>query len=294
MDRKRTRRQFLRTSAAVAFFAGSHSLVGPRPLRAIGESTEPIRHDPLLRSLRLLTAAPLDEMRRFYSGLLGLETLEQSVDRLVLRAGLTRLVFVAATPEQGRPFYHFAFNIPPRKIVAARDWQARRTPLVEWPADRRDPAFPQVDIRHFRSWNAHSVFFWDPADNVLEYIARHELARHDLARHDLDPGDDDPEVFSPDDILYASEIAFVVDDQDGEARRHAGGAGRPVYPPGQDVWWAIGDERGLLLCIPKRPWGTDPARTVHFTVFPTHADVADRVSDGYLFDGYPYRVERSG
>ena len=54
-----------------------------------------------------------------------------------------------------------------------------------------------VDFSH---WNAHSVFFYDPAGNVVEYIARHDLKN-------AAPGG-----FGSADILYASEIAWIVDD----------------------------------------------------------------------------------
>ena len=97
------------------------------------------------------------------------------------------------------PFYHFAFNIPENKIVQALEWQKARTPLLAIPERNRAAGFPPevVDYRH---WNAHSVFFLDPAGNVVEYIAR----------HDLKNGDSD--AFSWADILYASEIGLVVDD----------------------------------------------------------------------------------
>ena len=92
-----------------------------------------------------------------------------------------------------------AFNIPENKVKAAHDWQAQRGPLMQTPPHMRDRNFPP-HVRHFRNWNAHSVFFWDPAGNILEYIGRHTLKN---------PA---PGPFTSDDILYASEIAFVTDD----------------------------------------------------------------------------------
>jgi hypothetical protein len=42
------------------------------------------------------------------------------------------------------------------------------------PARLRDPAYPD-DLVDFRHWNAQSVFFFDPAGTIVEYIAGHDL-----------------------------------------------------------------------------------------------------------------------
>ena len=61
------------------------------------------------------------------------------------------------------------------------------------------------DEYHFASWNAHACYFRDPAGNILEFIARHNLKN------------DRPGEFSARDILAASEIGVVVDDVPGLA-----------------------------------------------------------------------------
>ena len=235
---------------------------------------------PLITALRLETAVALEKMRAFYVDSLGFGLVSNEQEALTVRAGGTMITFAPASREGTEPFYHFAFNIPHNALRAARRWQLERTPLVEWPADKSDPAYPN-DVRHFRSWNAHSVFFWDPAGNIVEYIARHDLKNPSA----------DPERFSSEDILYASEIAFVVDDQSAAARLLHNELGLSVYPKGERFWWAMGDERGLLLCIPKREWGTDPARRVRFGVFPTHATIRLPEAMKYALPGAPYTVE---
>src|SRR5262245_7878322 len=128
---------------------------------------------PRILSLELLTAAPLADMKRFYHQTLGLRVLEEKADRLTIAGGETRITFIQAGPNDGKPFYHFAFNIPENKIVAARDWQKQRGPLLPIPAHQRATALGD-DIVDYSHWNAHSVFFFDPAENVVEYIARHD------------------------------------------------------------------------------------------------------------------------
>ena len=140
------------------------------------------------------------------------------------------------------PFYHFAFNIPENKIFKARDWQLKRTSLSAAPSHMIDSGYPD-DIRHFRNWNAHSIFFWDPAGNLVEYIARHDLPNK---------GDGN---FSNKDILCASEIAFIVDNTEVAADEMKTNFNLIQYRGGDENFRAIGDENGLLLMIRKgRIW----------------------------------------
>jgi catechol 2,3-dioxygenase-like lactoylglutathione lyase family enzyme len=267
-----TRRQFLQRASAAALFLVAH----PEPVLADSEGPED--GQPLLTGLKLLTAAPFAAMKAFYHDQLGLAVLEETATRLVIAGGLTPITFVKAEPEQGAPWYHVAFNIPENKLLKAREWHLKRSPLIEAPERARDPAFPD-DVRHFRNWNAHSVFFWDPAGNLLEYIAR----------HDLDNGAPGP--FTTDDILYASEIAFVVDDQPAAAHQLNQTLGLDVYPRGASSWWAMGDELGLLLCIPRRLWGENTDRPRRFTVHPTEATIRGGAPRTYQMPGYPYTVQ---
>ncbi len=294
MDPKGTelnRRAFVqRMSAAAAVLLAHQTLPG---VSAAGPADRaPGVDEPLIRGLRLLTAAPLPAMRRFYHERIGFPVLEESADEIAFAAGTTRLAFVRATPEQirgdggrgnGEPFYHFAFNIPQNKIRAARVWQLERTPLVPTPENLRDPAYPN-DVRHFRNWNAHSVFFFDPAFNIVEYIARHDL-RNDAP---------DPDRFSTGDILYASEIGYVFEpEQQGAATQMLHETlGLGVYPVGATPAWAMGDERGLLLCLARKGelWGENTSTPVKWDVFPTDATVRGKASGLHAFDGFPYQV----
>ncbi len=272
------RREFLAGASVSALLGTLHEPIAwaaPRPGPSVLDPSGP----PLIQSLRLLTAAPFAKMKEYYHGLLGFPVLAEERAVITFGAGLTPITFVKATPEQGRPFYHFAFNIPENKLLAARKWQLQRTGLIVTPPRQRDPKFPD-DVRHFRNWNAHSVFFWDPADNLLEYIAR----------HDLKNTASDPEMFSTRDILYASEIGFIVDDQPATATTLNKHLGLQVYPQGSSFWWAMGDELGLLLCIPRRKWGTPPDKVKTFGVYPTQATIRGQKKTRYTIPNYPYDI----
>lgn len=273
-----SRREFLASTAACAWLA-----CHPEPI--LSDTASPPGGRPLITRLQLSSAAPLAAMRGFYRDTLGLEILEDRADRLTVAAGLTPITFEPAAGSAGAPWYHVAFNIPENKLLAARAWQLQRTPLIPTPAHRIDPSFPP-DVRHFPSWNAHSVFFWDPAGNLLEHIARHDL------------GNARPGPFTSRDILYASEIGFVFDDQHGAAREVHRDLGLPAYPPGRDPggWWAMGNELGLVLCLPKRIWGENTDRPKRFGVHPTRATIRAAAGGGagrrsYEFPGYPYLLE---
>ena len=98
-------------------------------------------------------------MEAFYGGRLGLET-RRSLGRLIITAGDTQIVF-SEDRQASDPFYHFAFNIPENKIVAAREWQLARSPLLPIPERNRAAGLPP-DIVDYSHWNAHSIFFLDP------------------------------------------------------------------------------------------------------------------------------------
>ena len=159
---------------------------------------DPSGPHPVARAAR---RSPLSVMKAFYGKTLDLRLFNERPDRFTVEAGESTITFVTSEDTVGgrAPFYHFAFNIPENKILKALEWQKARTPILAIPERNRAEGFPPevVDYRH---WNAHSVFFLDPAGNVVEYIARHDLKNGDT------------NAFSWADILYVSEIGLIVDD----------------------------------------------------------------------------------
>lgn len=254
------RRKFLASASAAAIVLAAHEQL---TLGAPDPDTRPASNpaDPRITEFRLLTAAPLSAMKQFYTEQLGMKLLKESRRSLILAAGPTSITFETATPDQGNPFYHFAFNIPENKILKARDWQLERTELLPVFPRLRDPDYPD-DVVHFRHWNAHSVFFLDPAENVVEYIAR----------HDLDNSATGP--FGPADILYASEIAFVVDDVPSVGAGVEEAFELKQYRGGSDEFRAIGDEHGLLLFFKKgRRLGVGDVKPRYAEIHPVSATI---------------------
>jgi catechol-2,3-dioxygenase len=272
------RRQFLGAGAAAAAFLALHDL---SPLAARGGATTQIEPaHPRLLSLELLSGAPLSAMKAFYGKTLDLAILEERADRFTVEAGQTRMTFIQSTDRvNGRaPFYHFAFNIPENKIVKALEWQKARTPLLPIPEANRAAGYP-AEVVDYRHWNAHSIFFLDPAGNVVEYIARHDLKNSDNS------------PFTWADILYASEIALVVDDVASATASLKNVAALEQYKGGSDQFAAMGDEYGLVLVMKR-------GRVIDFTsnadngvrVYGTSVTLRGAKATTHQFADYPYRL----
>ena len=147
------------------------------------------------------------------------------------------------------------------------------------PASMQAEGYPKgvVDFSH---WNAHSIFFLDPAGNVVEYIARHDLKNP--AKGSFGVGD----------ILYASEIAFIVDDVAAFSSTLTELAGVGQYRGGDDQFRAMGDERGLLLVMKRgRVLNFLPESTAKASkVFPTGVAVDGSGKTDHRFAGFPYEL----
>ncbi len=255
------RREFLRT-AAIGVIAAAGAARGTQHMDG------PVG----IASLKLKVAArDAEAMRRFYRETMGL-AVDEAGAGLVVRAGGTRIEFEAVGDGErrgdgatdtgltqgrqtgGTPYYHFAFNIPENKFAAGKRWLKGRCELLKRPDGS--------DEYHFVSWNAHSVYFNDPAGNILEFIARHNL-------RNAAEGE-----FSPADILYASEIALVVDDVGAAVQDAAKGLGMEVFAGStSEQFAAVGDDHRLLIIVKRgREWNSGHGRTAE--VFPLRAEIA--------------------
>jgi len=238
-----TRREILRRAALAvpAFQVG----FAPWSLRrALATSEDRVNRFDKLR----LAVKPdrLGDMRSFYQEVLNLPVIADDPRSLTIRAGGTQLSFYADVAG-GSPFYHFAFNIPENKLESAIEWMSTRAPLL-----KRKDGSPVV---HFRWLDAHSIYFRDPAANLLEFIAHHALKN---AR----PGD-----FKVTDILYASEIGLVTDDVPAlaaelDTKLNLTNYHTKLGEPVSDTFRPIGDPYGFFIVVKhKRKWlmTDDPA-----------------------------------
>lgn len=109
-----------------------------------------------------LYAHDLTRMDNFYCMKLGFKRLERSSTSLEIQIGDSILAFELAHPEEQKQ-YHFAFNTPSNLFYEAKEWIRQYSPLLT------DNGQDEV---YFESINAHSLYFYDPEENVVEFIAR--------------------------------------------------------------------------------------------------------------------------
>jgi catechol 2,3-dioxygenase-like lactoylglutathione lyase family enzyme len=253
------RREFLRRSALLLpAFHGA--LLASAATAQASDIPGPVVE---LRELTLRTDRPA-ELAVFYREVLNLPVTEGS--EVVVEAGKTRLRFLSVD-DGSKPFYHFAFTIPENKLEGAIEWMKSRCPLLD------QGSGPVVD---FKAWNAHSVYFYDPAGNILEFIAHHGL-RNGMGG-----------AFSSKDILYASEIGLVVPKVGPVVDDLAEHLGLGVYVKSWKNFAPIGDIHGLFIVVKSdRIWlmTDDPGK-----IFPADVVLASPRTEELRFGDLPYRI----
>jgi catechol-2,3-dioxygenase len=187
----------------------------------------------IIRQLRLPTTH-LAAQLAFYRDVLSLQVVASGAGHFAVHAGATRLIFT--TEGEAAPVYHFAFNVPRNGFPSACAWIEARVPLI---ADANG-----ATTWHSDGWNADMLYFYDPAGNIVEFIARQTL---DYER---------ATPFSSADIQCISEIGWAVDDVRATVTDLSARLRLPVYDgEGSDTFSTVGDEYGLLIVVRKgRAW----------------------------------------
>lgn len=118
---------------------------------------------------------------------------------------------------------HWALNVAPDRFEEAVAFAAERVELLH-------------DDIPFEAWGARSAYFFDPAGNIVELIARERAPGSDL-------------------LLEVSEVGLPVDDVGVAVEFLEREAGLPHFSGDRREFSAIGDDRGLFIVVPVgRPW----------------------------------------
>ncbi|MEO1627826.1 MAG: VOC family protein [Bacteroidota bacterium] len=167
----------------------------------------------------------LAAQKAFYQDWLGMELLDATEDSFSVAVGHSVLEF-----RQGEEaaYYHFAFNVSPAQLASARDWLRSRVPLI---SDNGQ------EIIDFSFWNAEALYFYDPALNIVEFIARRDL--------DWPDGD----AFDIRNIAGLSEIGLPVNQVGGEFSQLEQMAGVSRYSGDMKRFCAAGDPTGLFILV---------------------------------------------
>lgn len=172
----------------------------------------------------------INELKYFYRKVLELNC-ENSESGFKIFLPHTEIEF---TETNEGAFYHFAINIPENKIEDAVSWLKARVAIIP---------FEGNDIIDFKNWVAHSVYFKDPAGNIVELIARHRL-RNSSGK-----------PFTGADLLSVSEVGLPVDDVGKFYNQIFEAFNIPVFGSAAENFTACGNDDGLFIIVKeKRQW----------------------------------------
>lgn len=181
---------------------------------------------------------------------------------LQLQAGSTTLNFwLCEQPTQ----YHFAFNIPYSQVDAIAELLTGRVEVLPGPDGKAIVEFP--------NWKARSLYFKDPAGNIVELIGRQRLG---LAEGDLKEG---IPIYSVSEMGLASREHHQIESSLRER------CGCEVFWTSGEVFSALGDEEGLIILVDSRE------KTWYPTDYPAYpygfrATISNRGKDYQLrYDG---------
>lgn len=187
-----------------------------------------------IHSIQIETPA-LDRIIDFYHKGLGIPYVADS-GKAYFQTSDSQLIFAENPAFNG--IYHFAFNIPCNQIREGMAWLERAgIALIA-----NEKGENQID---FSNWNAEAAYFFDPAGNIVELIARRDVQNES----------DHP--FGPESLSEISEIGIVTDDVlawNARAENEFGIFPFDKQKPSSD-FSALGTDMGLFIVVPEgRKW----------------------------------------
>jgi catechol-2,3-dioxygenase len=209
-----------------------------------------------------------DELKDFYLNKIGVKLVsEKKGSSFTVNIGKTKLTFQKSDGDV-TPYYHFAINIPENKINDAKDWLNGKAAIL--PKNNED-------VIDFTTWNAHSVYFYDPTGNIVELIARHFLEN---------PSN---EPFGAGSLLNISELGMPVEDMPKFVAAVEEKTGETIWDGNNESFAAIGDQQGLIIAVPtNRNWY--PTEDKLSYAYPITLKVKGDKGGMHTFDGTPYKI----
>jgi len=99
-------------------------------------------------------------VKRFYVNVLGLEITKSTNEQFTVNVGDSDITFQQS---EDPSFYHFAINIPGNQFFIMKEWIKDRLTLIRSKG---------VTETYYQSLGGDSIYFADPAGNLVELIAR--------------------------------------------------------------------------------------------------------------------------
>ena len=216
----------------------------------------------------ILNTHELKDLKTFYVHTLGFGLVKEDTNSFTVAVGQTNLTFVLTEAEEEKPFYHFAVNINEDKFKLAKAYLSERVTLLK---DESQDEFK------FESWNAHAVYFCDPAGNIVEFIARHNMKSKSVSSHE----------FTNEDILCVSEVGLPVPDVESVVSALEADMNLPLWKGDRSIFQPVGDEHGLfIVVVTDRIWLPTSQKA---TIFPVTVKMKDN-DKKYKFSNLPYQI----
>ena len=136
-------------------------------------------------------ASNFEVTKQFYKTTLNFPLTSEEHNSFTIKVGKTTITFTKA-PVEEKPFYHFAFDVPSNQFEEAKAWTKGKVELSQGQGD---------DEVYFAFIDAKSIYFEDPAGNIVEFICRFS----DAAQSD--------EPFTASSLQKMSEMSIVVSDK---------------------------------------------------------------------------------
>ncbi len=221
----------------------------------------------LIKEVILNTDKP-EELKKFYETIIELPVIQKSDNSFSVQTLDSILTFEKNTGSKNEnPFYHFAFNIPNNRFAEAKAWISERADLIK--SDGED----EFD---FESWNARALYFYDPAGNILEFIARYDLDNSSA------------ENFTSRSILSVSEIGMPVPDVEIFYNEISKEFKLPLFSGDSKTFCALGDDNGLMIVVPeKRIWYPNLTEA---GIFPVTVIIESGIKKSLQFPDLPYKI----
>ena len=107
-------------------------------------------------------ASNFEATKQFYLTHLAFPHTSSDENSFTIQVGQTTVTFHKAL-EDKTPFYHFAFNVPSNQFEEAKAWVKSKVTLSTEEGE---------DEVYFEFIDAKSIYFEDPAGNIVEFICR--------------------------------------------------------------------------------------------------------------------------
>lgn len=210
----------------------------------------------------------------FYNGKLGFPATFTDAETLTISAGASELIFRHEHGFTG--IYHFAFNVPVNRLAKARAYlEEQGIPIL---ADANGKTMFNFDF-----WNAHALYFRDPAGNIAEFIARQELPAS-IQNSNVS--------FAPaDEVISIGEIGLPVEDPLTLAAYLRESTSIATYRESNPNFVPLGDANGLFIIVSEgRVWYPDTG--IAAQSLPVAVTVVNSLGAHSVVRGMPYSASR--